>query len=308
MLNEYQLYQGDCLEVMKQIPDRSIDMILCDLPYGTLKNVTSDGWKNKYTDISWDIPLDTNQLFEQYNRILRQNGAILLFSKSPLTEELRTFHHPNIIYHYSYIWKKNNFANPYLSKKVPLSFCENIDVFFKEYSDGNEEYDNYRTQVKEWIKVDKKEIIKKCGQSVDHFLRNRTKQFITQEGYQTLIDVYRIDLMPGFLSYEKLKQIKTKSQKIFNLPTGTSYVPDFLEYPKDSNNLHPTQKPIALLEYLIKIYTNENMTVLDNCMGSGSTGEACLRTNRNFIGIEKEEKYFNIAKERLEKVEEKISC
>ena len=292
---------------MKQIPDKSIDMILCDLPYGTLKNITSDGWKNNKIDISWDVPLNIKKLFNQYNRLLRQNGAILLFSKSPLTEELRTFYHPNIIYHYSYIWKKNNFANPYLSKKVPLSFCENIDVFFKEYSDGNEEYDSYRKKVKDWIKDSKKDIIKKCGQSVDHFLRDRTKQFITQEGYQSLINIYHINLMPNFLSYKELKQIKIKSQKIFNLPKGSSYVPDFLEFPKDSYNLHPTQKPVALLEYLIKIYTNAGMTVLDNCMGSGSTGEACLRTNRNFIGIEKEEKYFNIAKERLGKVEEELN-
>lgn len=306
-MSNYKIYKGDCIEVMKNIPNKSIDMILCDLPYGILKDRISDGWKNKNIDISWDVPLDTYKLFEQYNRLLRQNGALLLFSKSPLTEELRTFSHSNIIYHYSYIWKKNNFANPYLSKKAPLSFCENIDVFFKEYSDGNEEYDNYRERVREWIKDDKKTIIKKCGQSVDHFLRNRTKQFITQKGYQSLIDTYHINLMPGFLSYEKFKQIKTQSQKIFNLPIGASYIPDFLEYPKDNNNLHPTQKPVALLGYLIKIYTNENMTVLDNCMGSGSTGEACLRTNRNFIGIEKEEKYFNIAKERLEKVEEELN-
>lgn len=303
-MSEAKLYLGDCLEIMKSIPDKSIDMILCDLPYGTLKNVISDGWKNKYVDIFWDVPLDTNRLFEQYNRILRQNGAILLFSKSPLTEELRTFHHPNIIYHYSYIWKKNNFANPYLSKKVPLSFCENIDVFFKEYSDGTEEYDNYRKQVRQWINKPKKDIIKKCGQSVDHFLRDRTKQFITQVGYQSLIDNYYIDSMPGFLSYEKLKQIKTYSQKIFNLPENNSYIPDFLEFPKDKVNLHPTQKPVALLEYLIKIYTNKGMTVLDNCMGSGSTGEACLRTNRNFIGIEKDEEYFEIAKERINKTKE----
>lgn len=303
-MNNIELYQGDCLEIMKDIPNGSVDMILCDLPYGTLKNVVSDGWKNNDINISWDIPLNNNQLFEQYNRILRQNGAILLFSKSPLTEELRTFNHSNIVYHYSYIWKKNNFANPYLAKKVPLSFCENIDVFFKEYSDGTEEYDNYRKQVRQWIGESKKDIIKKCGQSVDHFLRDRTKQFITQIGYQLLIDNYCIDSMPGFLSYEELKQIKSCSQKIFNLPENASYIPDFLEFPKDKANLHPTQKPVVLLEYLIRIYTNENMTVLDNCMGSGSTGIACLNTNRNFIGIELDPTYFDIAVNRIKQANE----
>ena len=195
--------------------------------------------------------------------------------------------------------KKNNFANPYIAKTSPLSLCEFIDVYYKKYSNGCEEYDTYRFELLKQLNVNRADIIKTCGQSVDHFFRKRTKQFITEQGYNSLIQNYHINTLPCYIPYTELVKLKEQSQKTFNLPSGCSYVTDILEFPKDAKNVHPTQKPVKLLEYLVQIYTNENDTVLDNCMGSGSTGVACVLTNRNFIGIEKDEKYFKIAEQRI---------
>ena len=299
-MSDIKLYNGDCLEIMKDIPDNSIDLVLCDLPYGSLKTIISDGWKNNDTNISWDNILPINDLFQMYNRIVRQNGAVLLFNKEPLTTELRTNSCDDIEYAYTYIWKKNNFANPYIAKKSIVSVCENIDVYYKKYSNGNTAYDDYRFSILKQLNVSRQDIINMCGQSVDHFFRNRTKQFITEDGYSSLIQKYHIDKLDGFISYTDLSVLKNDCQRVFNLPNNSNYVSDFLEFPKDSKNFHPTQKPVKLLEYLIKIHTNENNTVLDNCMGSGSTGVACVLTNRNFIGIELDKNYFKIAEQRIE--------
>lgn len=299
-MSKITLMQGDCIELMKNIPDKSVDMVLCDLPYGSLKSIVVDGWKENNTDISWDDLLPIQDLFNEYNRVLRQNGAIVLFNKEPLTTALRNNNNDDIEYGYTYVWKKNNFANPYLSKKTPLSVCEFIDVYYKKYSNGNEQYDEYRFNLLNAIGVPKREIIEKCGQGLDHFFRNRTKQFVTEDGYNKLIEIYNIDKLDIFISYEELKRVKEKSQRVFNIPNGQKYVSDLLEFAKDSTHYHPTQKPIELLSYLIEIYTNENACVLDNCMGSGSTGVAAKKLNRNFIGIELDEIYFTIAKERIE--------
>lgn len=193
-MSNYQLYQGDCLEIMKNISDKSIDMILCDLPYGVTRN-------------NWDSIIPLDKLWIEYNRIIVDNGAICLFADGMFMAKLM-MSNPKM-WRYNLIWNKilaSGFLN---ANRMPLRSTEEIVVFYKK-------------------------------------------------------------------------------QPIYNPPIS----------------LHPTEKPVELCKWLIKTYTNENMTVLDNYMGSGSTGEACLRTNRNFIGIEKEEKYFNIVKERLEKVKE----
>ena len=298
-MSNVQLYHGDCLDVMRQIPDKSIDMILCDLPYGSLKSRIADGWKQNDTNIAWDNIIPVDDLFSEYNRIIRQNGAILLFNKEPLTSQLRRNSCDDIEYAYTYVWKKNNFANPYIAKTSPLSLCEFIDVYYKKYSNGCEEYDTYRFELLKQLNVNRADIIKTCGQSIDHFFRKRTKQFITEQGYNSLIQNYHINTLPCYIPYTELVKLKEQSQRTFNLPSGCSYVTDILEFPKDAKNVHPTQKPVKLLEYLVQIYTNENDTVLDNCMGSGSTGVACVMSNRDFIGIELDEKYFEIAKHRI---------
>lgn len=227
---------GDCLELMKDIPDKSIDMILCDLPYGT-------------TACKWDIIISFDKLWEQYNRIIKDNGAIVLFSKQPFTTELI---HSNLKnFKYSLVWKKDNHDNPLMAKKRFLNITEDINIFYKKQCIYNPQG---------IIKVNK----------------------ITKQGRG-----------------ESLSQKNTR--KMEYLQEYTNYPRNILEFKRDLPNIHPTQKPVALLEYLIKTYTNENETVLDNCMGSGSTGVACVNTNRNFIGIELSEEYYNIAKERIKK-------
>ena len=228
--------QGDCLELMKDIPDESIDMILCDLPYGTTKN-------------KWDSVIPLNKLWKSYERIIKDNGAIVLFSQMPFSAELV---HSNLkLFKYEWIWQKDNGTGFLNAKKMPLKIHENILVFYKKLPLYNPQM---RTGFKPY----------KCKQG-----RHSTNYGAYEQGHITESN-------------------------------GERYPIDIIKFKKDSG-LHPTQKPVALLEYLIKTYTNEGETVLDNCMGSGSTGIACVNTNRNFIGIELDEKYFNIAKERIEK-------
>lgn len=226
--------QGDCLELMKDIPDESIDMILCDLPYGTTKN-------------KWDSVIPLNKLWEQYERIIKDNGAIVLFSQMPFSAELV---HSNLkLFKYEWIWQKDNGTGFLNAKKMPLKIHENILVFYKKLPLYNPQM---RTGFKPY----------KCKQG-----RHSTNYGAYEQGHITESN-------------------------------GERYPIDIIKFKKDSG-LHPTQKPVELLEYLIKTYTNENETVLDNCMGSGSTGVACINTNRNFIGYELDEKYFEIAGKRL---------
>ena len=237
-MNQIQIKQGDCLELMKEIPDESIDMILCDLPYGTTKN-------------KWDSVIPLNKLWKSYERIIKDNGAIVLFSQMPFSAELV---HSNLkLFKYEWIWQKDNGTGFLNAKKMPLKIHENILVFYKKLPLYNPQM---RTGFKPY----------KCKQG-----RHSTNYGAYEQGHITESN-------------------------------GERYPIDIIKFKKDSG-LHPTQKPVALLEYLIKTYTNEGETILDNCMGSGSTGVACININRNFIGYELDEHYFQIAKERLEQHE-----
>ena len=225
---------GDCLEIMKDIPDKSIDMILCDLPYGTTKN-------------KWDSIIPLNELWWGYERIIKDNGVIVLFSQMPFTAELV---HSNLkLFRYEWIWEKDNGTGFLNAKKMPLKKHENILVFYKKLPTYNPQ------------------------------MRKGFKPYSQMSGR-------------GSSNYGEQVRIQT-------INDGERCPIDVIEFKRDKEKLHPTQKPVALLEYLIKTYTNENDIVLDNCMGSGSTGVACLNTNRNFIGIELDEKYFESAKKRI---------
>ena len=234
--------QGDCLELMKEIPDISIDMVLCDLPYGT-------------TACKWDSVIPFEPLWEQYKRIIKDNGAIVLFGSEPFSTELR---HSNLkMYKYDWIWDKKIPSGMSYARFQPMRQTENISVFCK----GKTVYNP------QMIKRDKP--IKGGGMSKGETTNNQKLVALHKTyDYKNPINI---------LVFDKIRK----------------------------GSLHPTQKPVALLEYLIKTYTNEGETVLDNCMGSGSTGVACINTNRNFIGYELDEKYFEIAKERLEQHENK---
>ena len=293
------LMQGDCLELMKDIPDGSVDMILCDPPYGNMKGTKLDGWVNATTE--WDTAIDSHLLFEQYERILRENGVAILFSQEPYTSTIRTHKQYNLEFSYPLFWKKDHFANALIAKKAPVSYVEDMSVFHKKYDrQGVNELREYFRALFEWIGVTKTNLIETMGQRVDHAFRFDSMQFklCTEETYSDLISAFSIDKFESFKTFDELLNLNYEYSRTFNLE-GNKYKPNLLEFKKDYEGLHPTQKPIALMEYLIKTYTNEGETVLDNCMGSGTTGVACKNLNRNFIGVELDEEYFKIATERI---------
>lgn len=257
---------GDCLELMKDIPDKSIDMILCDLPYGT-------------TACKWDIVIPFDKLWEQYNRIIKDNGAIVLFGSEPFTAELI---HSNIKnFKYEWIWEKQKASNFMGAKHQPLKYHENICVFSK----STHNYYPQRYKVLEF-------------EEIKQMSDKELKQVFETRDYDRFGKVDR---------RKTINNPKTNKEHIGNKITRTRSADDGYRFPKSvlkinkgiNTNLHPTQKPVALLEYLIKTYTNENDVVLDNCMGSGSTGVACVNTNRNFIGIELSQEYYDIAVRRI---------
>lgn len=240
-LNDIELWHGDCLELMKDIPDKSIDMILCDLPYGT-------------TACKWDTVIPFEPLWEQYNRIIKDNRAICLFGNEPFSTYLRISNIKK--WKYDWIWDKKS-TNGFLNAKIrPLKRTEIISIF----SNGKPVY--YPIMVERG--------------------KPRNKGFYNhREGN-------------GDMVYGKFENLKS-----FN---NLYYPTNILDFSNavHKGKLHPTQKPVSLCEYLIKTYTNEGETVLDNCMGSGTTGVACKNLNRKFIGIELDDTYFEIAKERIE--------
>lgn len=301
----YTIKQGDCLELMKNIPDGSVDMILCDLPYGTMKGAKLDGWNDNST--YWDNRIETSCLFSEYERVLRENGIAVLFSQEPYTSQLRSHKQLNFDFIYPLIWKKDHFANALLSKKAPVSYFEDLSVFHKKYDRQNKnELRLYAKEIFKHIGLSKSQIDKKLGhQKAQHFFRYDSMQFklCTEKTYQEISAAFSLKCLPFYKSYKELQKLNDKYKKNFNL-CGKSKFSNVLEFKKDYQGFHPTQKPVALLEYLIKTYTNENETVLDNCMGSGSTGVACINTDRDFIGFELDENYFNIAQERLRKAED----
>ena len=250
-----ELFNGDCLEVMKSIPDKSVDMVLCDLPYGT-------------TACKWDVPLPLKQLWEQYDRITKKNAAILLFSAQPFTTDLICSNRKN--FRYEIIWQKTQASGFLNANKMPLRAHENILVFYKNLPT----YNPIKTS------VNRKDI-------------GRVKQ-----GNEMRSQVYGTDMMRAIW-----------------VETGLRYPTDVIKFSNWNGSLfgknvshikHPTAKPVDLLEYLIKSYSNPGDTILDNCMGSGSTGVACVKTNRDFIGIELDDNYFSIAKDRIEAAQKEV--
>jgi DNA modification methylase len=300
-----EIIQGDCTIEHKTIKDGSIDLILTDLPYGTITDIAnSDTIKHGLKDkTSWDSIIDTEKIHEIANRILRKNGKMVLFSQQPFTTELIIKQLPNLPFNYSMIWKKDHFANSLIAKKAPLNYYEDILVFSKMHDyEGIHPLRPYFKKILDFIGLNKKTIIDNIGQSVDHCLRVDSSQFslCTEKTYNKLIETYGIDKMEGFREFSDIIKINNRLNSTFNLWEGNKFKSNIFEYKKDYDGYHPTQKPILLLEDLIKTFSNEGDTIVDLTMGSGSTGLACINTKRNFIGIEKDEKYFSIAKSRME--------
>jgi site-specific DNA-methyltransferase (adenine-specific) len=299
-----QIYLMDCLEGMKHIPAGSIDLVLCDPPYGTVKGMAIDGWVNKGEKCDWDNNLNHKMLFEEYNRILRTNGCLILFGQEPFTSNLILNAHGNLPFSYRMVWIKDHFANALLCKKAPVSYFEDILVFFKKYDTlAQHPLREYAKKILEYANLKPKQINELLKhQKADHFFRINSTQFelCTEKVYNELTEKLNIRNMQGYLAYSDLFSKDRKFSRKFNLE-AQKFKPNVLSFKKDYTGLHPTQKPVALCEHLIKTYTDENDTVLDNCMGSGTTAIACLNTNRKYIGFEKEPKYFAVAQERINK-------
>lgn len=238
-MEDITLLQGDCLKLMKDIPDKSVDMIFADLPYGTTNN-------------TWDSVIDLNKLWEQYCRIIKDNGCVALWAQSPFDKTLACSNQQ--MYRYEWIIEKTKGTGHLNAKKMPLKCHENVLIFYKKLPIYNPQKTTGHTPVHSYTK-----------HTDDGSCYGKTKTGISGGG-----------------STER-------------------YPRDVMKFSWDTQkcNLHPTQKPIDACEYFIKTYTNENDLVLDNCMGSGTAGLACKNLNRRFIGIELEEKYFEIAKERI---------
>ena len=305
-----ELWHGDCLELMKNIPDGSVDLVLTDPPYGTVKGMPIDGWRRKADCAEWDSTLDTETMFSEISRVLRPNGKAVLFSQEPYTSRLITSAIPSLPFAYRAIWYKNVHANALLAKSAMVSRYEDICIFTKPHdAECTNKLRDYFKKVLDFIGAKScKEINARLGhRKAEHcfYVTGKGKgstQFslCTEQTYNEIVSVFGIDKMDGFLPYAELSRMNEKYTTTFNLWQGGKSKSNVLEYKKDNDGYHPTQKPVALLEDLIQTYSNEGNTVLDFTMGSGSTGVACVNTNRNFIGIELDEGYFNIAKKRIE--------
>ena len=305
------IYNMDCLEGMKQIPDGTIDAVICDLPYGTMKtDHPSEAWKQR-TQCEWDTIIPTDKLFAEYERVLRRGGVAVLFSQEPYTSHLRTFNGKNIDFLYPMYWKKDSAGNQLIAKNAPMSYIEDINVFAK--ANPLHDYDcahplrEYFAAVLDFLQVPKRQLMEEIGSRIDHTFRCNSSQFAlcTRETYEELISRYHIDKMDGYRTYDDLKAVDDKfiivkeHERTFNLPEGEKSLSNVLEFSKDTDGFHPTQKPVALIRRLVLTYTNEGDTVLDNCMGSGTTAIACIKERRHFIGFELSKEYLDKAVRRI---------
>jgi len=308
------LYKGDCLIESDKIESGSVDLILTDLPYG---NMNTDGGR-KLGINGWDLAIEPKKVYEIANRILRKNGKMILFSQEPYTTKLITEAIPNIPFGYRATWEKDNFAVALGAKVNMVSFTEDVLVFSKMHQkhdfEGKHPLRDYFKIIMEYINLNLKQINTKLGhRRAEHtFYINSTQYGLcTEKTYLELIEVFGIDKVNEFKEFAELKQIDTEYRtdllkqmneqypSTFNLWEGEKYKSNILKYKKDYDGHHPTQKPVLLLEDLIKTFSNENYLVVDLTMGSGSTGVACKNTKRDFIGIEMNEEYFKIAEQRI---------
>ena len=298
-MSEIKLYKGDCLIESDKIESGSVDLILTDLPYGTVKDIknVNHGMSGK---CDWDVVIDTNKIMEVANRILRKNGKMILTAQHPFTTELINKALPNLPFNYSMIWEKDHFANALTAKKAPLNYYEDVLVFSKTH-DTEKSHVLIDYFIAELSKTGLNQ------QGINKILGNKMGGHYFTNGFQFCVPTEKNYLKlqaTGYFKkpYAELKQIDNEFKKMFkstfNLWEGKKYKSNILKYKKDYDGHHPTQKPVLLLEDLIKTFSNENDLVVDLTMGSGSTLVACKNTNRNGIGIEMDENYFNIAVSR----------
>jgi len=315
------LYKGDCLIESDKIQSGSVDLILTDLPYG---NMNTDGGR-KLGINGWDLAIEPKKVYEIANRILRKNGKMILFSQEPYTTKLIAEAIPNIPFGYRATWEKDNFAVALGAKVNMVSFTEDVLVFSKNHQkhdfEGKHPLRDYFKIIMDYTGLNLKQINTKLGhRRAEHtFYINSTQYGLcTEKTYLELIEVFGIDKVNEFKEFTELKQIDTEYRtdllkqmneqypSTFNLWEGNKYKSNILKYKKDYDGHHPTQKPVLLLEDLIKTFSNENDLVVDLTMGSGSTGVACVNTNRNFTGIEMNEDYFNTSSQRIKSSQQRL--
>ena len=302
-----ELYKGDCLIESDKIESGSVDLILTDLPYG---NMNTDGGK-KLGINGWDLAIEPKKVYDIANRILRKNGKIVLFSQEPYTTKLITEVNANIPFSYRATWEKDNFAVALGANVNMVSFTEDILVFSKTHdTEDLHPLRNYLKECKQKSEMTNKQF-NNLFSDYTNKKGNRDRSVLEHywapaQFHLPTEDIYKNILQPtGFFPtpYKELKEIddqfKNKFASTFNLWEGKKYKSNILKYKKDYDGHHPTQKPILLLEDLIKTFSNENDLVVDLTMGSGSTGVACKNTNRDFIGIEMNDEYFKIAEQRI---------
>ena len=321
------LRYGDTIEQMKLMPDKSIDAIICDLPYGT-------------TACAWDIVIPFDNLWKQYDRLLKDNGSIILTASQPFTSillmsNLKWFSH-------EWIWEKESGSNFMLANKQPLKIHESILVFNRPINEVKNDFGKY-SDIRDYFQEERKktnlsykEINEKCfnsasngGGMASNILTSYKKgwSFPSKEKYEALqkigicktpYDELKNEYLKAFDIDRTYNPIKTdgkpyvikqggvsnvygnKENNITTENNGDRFPTSILKFKRDKEKIHPTQKPISLMEYLILTYSNENDTILDNTFGSCTTGIACINTNRNFIGIENNMDYFNISLKRVE--------
>ena len=317
------LYKGDCLIESDKIESGSVDLILTDLPYG---NMNTDGGR-KLGINGWDLAIEPKRVYEIANRILRKNGKMVLFSQEPYTTKLITDQEPFLPFNYRAVWEKDSYGNALGVNVNMVSFYEDILLFSK----NNKKYDRKNNNPLRFYFAD---ILEKYGKDLLIDLFKKEGRYTTEQSAKANVSLkfgqnktnfeFMTESLYNYLCfcgiefsrhYKELKQIHNnyhtqlknelneKYPSTFNLWEGNKYKSNILKYKKDYDGHHPTQKPVLLLEDLIKTFSNENDLVVDLTMGSGSTGVACKNTNRNFIGIEKDENYFNIAVNRTKGTE-----
>ena len=287
------------------VDERVLDIVYFE---EVIKNIPLKGYENATTN--WDVVIDTEKVYKLANRILRKNGKMVLFCQEPFTSELKNKAIPNIPFNQRLIWEKDSSGNMLFAKKACVNFYEDVLVFSKKYDlEGLHPLRLYFKKVMDYIGLNLKQINTKLGhRRAEHTFYIDSTQFglCTEKTYLELIEVFNIDKLNGFKTFKELKEIEFKYESRFNLWKGNKYKSNILKYKKDYTGHHPTQKPVLLLEDLIKTFSNENDLVVDLTMGSGSTGVAAKNTNRNFIGIEQDDNYFEIAKKRIEETEYKL--
>ena len=304
------LVHADCFDVFPYIADKSVDMICCDLPYGT-------------TACAWDVIIPFDKLWNEYKRIIKDKGVIVLFGSEPFSSLLRT---SNLNwYKYDWIWEKNNAGNFQLVNYQPLKIHETISVFYNETPNmefANIMVENMKRLNLKQIDVSKLELSRTGGMTGWVTNKMNGSQLPTEQQWSKICGLFGIENQyDKILSTVKkitynlelddtelilsnkgkagtLGHLSSESKRDNYIQTKTGYPKSILKYDRE-NGLHPTQKPLELMKYLIKTYSNEDDVVMDNCMGSNTTGLACKELNRQYIGIEKDKNYYDVSVSRV---------